>query len=119
MPTQENLTKRKIRAVLNKFPNIYDYMPVPYGYGPSSLDYLLCVSGLFVGVEAKAPGKTPTPRQHETIRRIEAAGGRVFVIDGTPNTDTCEQLERYLTTLSKFAKPVEEYNPAWTHGEVD
>lgn len=99
MPTRESLVKRKIREVLNKFPEIYDFMPVPYGYGASSLDYILCVAGRFVAIEAKAPGKHPTPLQEECIRRIREAGGMVFIIDGTPDTDTCEQLETWLRMI--------------------
>lgn len=40
--------------------------------------------GLYVGVETKAPGGKPTPRQNRTIAEIHAANGVVFVIDGDP-----------------------------------
>lgn len=70
-------------------------MPVPYGYGPTTLDYLGCIRGKFFAIEAKAPGKKPTPLQINTIERIRAAGGRTFVIDGVSCDDYAE-LERFL-----------------------
>lgn len=119
MPTEENKVKRKIREVLNKFhPDLYDFMPVQFGYGMKTLDYLMCMKGRFVAIEAKAPGKEPTPLQEESIRQIRAAGGKVFVIDGTPDTDTCADLFNYLNILSRVTSESKEtYNPAWTHGE--
>ncbi len=104
MPTQESTVKRRIKEVLKKFPNIYIFMPVQFGYGEATIDYLICYANIFIGIEAKAPGKRPTPLQEECIRKIRAAGGQVFVIDGTPQTNTYEELERYLTTLSRFTQ---------------
>lgn len=37
--------------------------------------------GVYASIETKAPGKKPTPRQELTIKAVEAAGGKVFVID--------------------------------------
>ena len=79
--TPEGKIKRAISRVLDKFKGTYIFMPVPGGYGPSSLDYLLCANGHFIAIEAKAPGKKPTPRQKFIIRQITQAGGTVFVID--------------------------------------
>lgn len=100
--TAEGLVKRKINKILSKYSELYAYMPVPYGYGPSSLDYIICIGGNFIAIEAKAPGKEPTARQIEIIRRIRLAGGKVFIIDGTAETNTLASLERYLDTLAKF-----------------
>jgi hypothetical protein len=76
----------KIKAAVNKVlasygREIYKFMPVPSGYGASSLDYILCVGGMFVSIETKKPGGKVTPRQHATARDIRDAGGKVFVID--------------------------------------
>lgn len=57
-------------------------MPVVNGYGQPTLDYVGCINGWFFSVETKAPGKHPTPRQRQTMERMRAAGGAVFVIDG-------------------------------------
>lgn len=79
--TPEAKVKRAISKLLSRY-KVYSYMPVPYGYGPTTLDYLGCIRGKFFAVEAKAPGKKPTPLQNNTIERIRAAGGVAFVIDG-------------------------------------
>lgn len=103
--TEEGKVKKEINKVLAKFGDkIWHYMPVPYGFGKPALDYLMCVSGSFIAIEAKAGGEVPTPLQEKTIREMRAAGGKVFVIDGTRATDTYESLERYLTILCNFRK---------------
>jgi hypothetical protein len=57
-------------------------MPVQSGLGAKTLDYLICIRGFFVGLEAKAPGKSYTPLQEVHKHEIEAAGGTVFLVDG-------------------------------------
>ena len=89
--TPEGSVKAQINRVLKEYmtinaysmhPALYKFMPVPSGYGPSSLDYIVCYRGQFIAIEAKAPGKQPTPRQHAILHQIQAAGGHTFVIDG-------------------------------------
>ena len=53
----------------------YTCMVVPGGYGHQTLDFLCCIRGRFIGIETKAPGKVPTPRQEACMRAIRAAGG--------------------------------------------
>lgn len=79
--TPEGRVKALVKRALDRFKTRYEFWPVPGGYGPSSLDCLLCINGHFVAVETKAPGKKPTPRQRNCTRMIEQAGGRVFIID--------------------------------------
>jgi hypothetical protein len=57
-------------------------MPVPGGYGASSLDFLGCCMGDFFAIETKAPGEKASQRQAEILSAIEMAGGMCFVIDG-------------------------------------
>jgi hypothetical protein len=92
----ERDTKRAINEVLGKYkPAVYWYMPVPTGYGRSTLDYLGVVRGHGFAVEAKAPGKKPKPRQNMIIDEIRAAGGKVFVID-SPYSPELEELNDWL-----------------------
>jgi hypothetical protein len=80
--TEEGKTKAKIKEVLDSHgESIYTYMPVPSGYGATTIDYLICADGLFVGIEAKKPGGKPTTRQEGVLERITQAGGTTFVID--------------------------------------
>lgn len=92
--TPEGKVKAAVNRVLARYKKIYRFMPVPYGYGASSLDYLICVRGRFLAIETKAPGGKPTDRQKMIINQIRAAGGTVFVIDG----DTAD-LETFLESI--------------------
>lgn len=87
--TPEGKVKRTVSSLLRATPDLYYFMPVPSGYGESSLDYLGCYRGKFFAIETKAPGKKPTDRQNMMIARMKAAGAAVFVIDG----DTTELKE--------------------------
>lgn len=57
-------------------------MPVPYGYGEPSLDFVGCFQTYFFAIEAKAPGKKLTARQELTVAKMKRAGAAVFVVDG-------------------------------------
>jgi hypothetical protein len=81
MATPEGKVKEKIKVLLKQY-GCYWHMPVQNGMGAPSLDFVCCVQGKYFAIEAKAPGKKPTPRQKHTIAEIERAGGKCFVIDG-------------------------------------
>jgi hypothetical protein len=78
--TPEGNVKKKIKKVLDSYPDLYYEMPVPSGYGKSGLDFHGCFRGKYFAIEAKAPKKGPTALQEDKLRRIEAAGGVAFVI---------------------------------------
>lgn len=80
MRTEEGALKDYVKRELKKL-NTYRYMPVPSGYGQQTLDFLCCAQGKFLGIETKAAGKKPTPRQELCIREIIAAGGAAFWCD--------------------------------------
>ena len=100
--TPEGLIKRKVKASLSKFTELHIVWPVPYGYGRQQLDCIVCALGRYIAIECKAPGRELTQLQKDTIKKIKAANGVVFVIDGTENTDTCDDLEAYLRGLNRF-----------------
>ena len=89
--TPEGKIKHMVKDLLAKVhaeaQGLYTFWPVPAGYGPSSLDCLICYYGVFVGVECKAPGKKPTPRQELTISQIRDAKGVTFVIDSEQDVE--------------------------------
>lgn len=84
----------------------YWHMPVQNGMGSPCLDFACCVPivitsdmvgrtvGMYVAIETKAPGKKPTPRQLATKTAIEAAHGKVLVIDG--DLEQLEHLRMYI-----------------------
>jgi hypothetical protein len=79
--TPEGKIKARIKKLLDGYDRVFYFMPVPSGYGMTTIDYFVCMDGIFVGIEAKAPGKKPTARQEGTLADIRAAGGSTFVID--------------------------------------
>jgi hypothetical protein len=100
--TPEGKVKAAVNRLLEKYKGIYKFMPVPGGFGASSLDYLLCVNGRFVSIETKAPGKKPTDRQKMVIGQIVRAGGMAFVIDGA---DSLSTLRDYLERVTNAPHP--------------
>lgn len=95
--TPEGRIKLAIKTVLSKYrDNIYVYMPVPGGYGKSSLDYLGFCCGLGFAIEAKKPKGRPTPRQEGIIEDIKRGGGVVFVVN---DVDSLQALDRWLEAV--------------------
>lgn len=84
--TPEGKVKEKIKALLKKH-DIYYAMPIGTGFGNSGVpDFLCCVNGFFVAVEAKAGRGKPTALQEKNMRDIEAAGGRALVVSDDPTS---------------------------------
>jgi len=94
--TPEAKVKAKIKKIL-KDHNVYYTMPIGTGYGSSGVpDFLCCVNGNFLAIEAKAGKGTTTALQDKNIRDIKQAGGTAAVIAE-------EQLE-YLEQLIQLMK---------------
>lgn len=92
--TPEGEVKKLVKKAMAEH---YAFMPVQWGLGKKSLDFLYCYFGRFVAVETKAPGKKRTGLQAKTSREIAASGGLVFTI--RDQTDIDEMLA-YLTKWS-------------------
>jgi hypothetical protein len=90
--TPEGKVKAMVKRLLEKH-DAYWFCPVQNGMGAPGLDFMhIQIAGVPVfAIETKAPGEKPTVRQERTIKKIRAAGGTVFVIDG----DT-QELEQWL-----------------------
>jgi len=97
--TPEGKIKNQIKKLLDQFPH-YRFMPVQMGMGSVTLDFLVCVNGHFLGIEAKAPGKEPTDLQRQTIRSIRAVGGATFVVSDDNGMDA---LHKWLLTMTNGA----------------
>ena len=81
MATPESKVKTKIRAILKKH-GIYYIMPIGSGYGNSGVpDFICCVKGKFVGIEAKAGKGKTTLLQDKNLTLIVEAGGWAMVIN--------------------------------------
>lgn len=97
MKTPEGKVKDAVKKLFAQY-KVYYHMPVMNGMGAPTLDFICCHNGRFIGVETKAPGKHPTPRQRVTMNEIAAAGGYVFEISGP---DGLAQLEAYLVLIGE------------------
>jgi len=100
--TPEGKVKAKVKRLLDKYKARYEFWPVPYGYGASTLDCLICFCGRFIAIETKAPGKKPTDRQKMIIEKIRHAGGVAIVIDGD---EGLTQLEDHLESIKHATHP--------------
>jgi hypothetical protein len=95
--TPEGKVKAKVREILDAFEGIgmYQYWPVPSGFGKTTLDVIGCFRGQFFTIETKARGKKPTPRQMEEINAIETAMGKSFIIAGE-DSPVLEELRAWI-----------------------
>jgi len=85
--TPEAKVKAKIKAIL-KAHNIYYAMPIGTGYGSSGVpDFLCCMNGYFVAIEAKAGKGTTTALQDKNLKQITESGGVALVINETNLAD--------------------------------
>jgi len=94
--TPESKVKAKIKKILQTH-GVYYAMPIGTGYGNSGVpDFLCCVRGRFVAIEAKAGRGTTTALQDKNLRDIERAQGVTFVI----NEESLDTLEKYIRLLA-------------------
>lgn len=79
--TPEGKVKDKIKKIL-KAHGVYYAMPYGAGYGNAGVpDFLCCMKGKFLAIEAKAHDNSKTTAlQKQQLEHIEAAGGNTFVI---------------------------------------
>ena len=81
--TPEAKVKNKIKAIL-KSHNVYYAMPMGTGFGNSGVpDFLCCVNGKFVAIEAKAGKGVATALQLKNLGEINKAGGYTCIINET------------------------------------
>ena len=79
---------------------MYLFMPVPSGYGRTTLDFLGCYRRRFFAIETKAPGKKPTLRQAAELKLIDRAMGKTFVIDDV-SSPVLDELRAWLDNLTE------------------
>lgn len=79
--TPEGKVKAQIKDVLNKY-GIWYFMPRGTVLGSVGIpDFICCVNGLFLGIEAKAAGGKLSAMQTQQINRIRTQGkGNVMVV---------------------------------------
>ena len=94
--TPEAKVKTKIKAILAKH-RVYYVMPIGTMYGNSGVpDFVCCVGGYFLAIEAKAGKGTTTALQEKNLREIREAGGTAMVVNET----NLEELEQWIKTTT-------------------
>ena len=95
--TPESKVKAKIKAILKEH-GVYYAMPIGTGYGNAGVpDFLCCMDGRFLAIEAKANGGKPTALQEKNLRDIETAGGITCVL----NEDNVSALGGYINLMKE------------------
>ena len=96
--TPEGKVKDKIKKIL-KAKGIYYAMPHGAGYGNAGVpDFLCCVRGYFLAIEAKAKGGKPTALQVKNMDDIRNAGGVSLVVDEDVNIRDWKEVIWAITT---------------------
>ena len=89
MSTPEGKVKDTIKIVLKRM-GAYYHMPVQNGMGKPSLDFICCIRGRFVAIEAKADGGHMTLRQELTIKEMKEAGAIAIIVEGVEQAKVLE-----------------------------
>ena len=93
--TPEAAVKKQIRKILDA-EGVYYAMPMGTGYGNSGVpDFLCCVAGKFVAIEAKAGKGKTTALQDAHLEKIKGARGVTLVI----NEKNIDELVRMLQLI--------------------
>jgi len=95
--TPEKLVKNKIKVILQDG-GVYYAMPIGSGYGNAGVpDFLACVNGRFLAVEAKAGKGKTTALQDAHLEKIKTAGGVSMVV----NELNLDQLKETIKWMNK------------------
>ena len=97
--TPEALVKAKIVKTLQEM-GIWYFMPPANGYGRAGIpDFVGCLNGLLIAIEAKAGKNKPTALQVRELEAIRTANGHAIVVN-EENWDMVRPLVRKLKELS-------------------
>ena len=102
--TPEGKVKDAIKKFLKERGAWY-FMPVSNGMGQVGIpDIIICYKGVFVAIEAKAPGKKKnvTSNQERVIEAIRNADGFAWVVD---NPDDLKTLFDSIDVYFKLERP--------------
>ena len=97
--TPESRIKGVIKGILDGH-GAYRVMPVSNGMGAHGIpDFLVCLNGRFLGIEAKAGKGKPTALQLSNLRRIHEAGGSALIV----NEHNVQNLDGWLAVIKMGA----------------
>lgn len=94
--TPEGRVKKKVKDILDDL-GAYYTMPVTGGYGNSGApDFIICIAGLFYGIECKANGGKATALQMKHHDDIRKAGGIALIVDENNVVNLRKELLSYV-----------------------
>jgi hypothetical protein len=95
--TPEGKVKKKITALLKEL-GVFYFMPIGGAYSASGVsDYICCVNGKFVAIEAKSETGKPTALQNKFMDGVVGHKGNTFVVYGVKDIPELRlRLEHYL-----------------------
>lgn len=111
--TKEKTVKDWVKDALKPYVDAGEawvFMPVPYGFGKQSVDFLVCFRGWFLAIETKRPkGEHPTGRQVVTMTEIDRAHGLVILARDKKEVDAMARILARLPVLVRpWPSPIEE-----------
>lgn len=90
--------KKAIKALIRRYGGWY-CMPIGTGFGKQGVpDFVCCIEGLFLAIEAKYGNNKPTALQVEQIGGIQRARGQVMVV----NERNLHELENVLRGMTHY-----------------
>jgi hypothetical protein len=99
--TPERKVKTKVTALLKEL-DVFYFFPLTGGYGSSGIpDIICCAEGRFFSIECKAGKGQLTSLQRAQMDKIEAAGGRTYVVNEA-------SLPRFAAALQTFIRDLRE-----------
>ena len=79
--TPEAKVKQQIKQILKEL-DLWYFMPPANGYGRSGIpDFIGCLKGRLIAIEAKAGKGKTTALQDREIQKIKDAGGFVLIVN--------------------------------------
>ena len=98
--SSESDVKDDIKKILIKN-GVWYFMPAMNGYGRSGIpDFICCIKGRFMAIEAKFGRGTTTAHQDRELLAINKSGGVSMVI----NEASIPELEMYLVAIIAMEK---------------
>lgn len=92
---KEKDVKFNIKELFKKY-DVWYFMPSMNGYGRTGIpDFIACVDGFFLAVEAKGAGGKATINQERELAGIFICGGRALLI----NDENLNELESVVKEL--------------------
>ena len=93
--TPEAAVKKQVKKILEEL-ECYYFMPPANGYGRAGIpDFVGCLKGQFIAIEAKAGKGKTTALQDREIEKIKRSGGFAIVVNE-------ENLDSLKTTLENW-----------------